>query len=60
MAKIKQRNILKSHQWDIYESINARCPYCRKWTNKSYDTWEEKDVIKCFWCKKGFILGKQK
>lgn len=55
MSKLK-----KSHQWDIYESIDVICPYCRKGTNKVYENWKEGDEIECFWCKKHFILGKQK
>ena len=49
----------KSHKWDEYESVDARCPHCGKWETY-HGVGEEGDIICCDNCETDFQLGRQK
>ena len=55
------KKILKSHKWeaDTIEQIEARCPYCGKYTCSENYEFNEGDKLMCCNCLKYFILGKQ-
>lgn len=48
----------KSHKWIEYESISARCPHCRIWSEHDGPS-VKGDIIQCEWCHKNFELGRQ-
>jgi nitrite reductase/ring-hydroxylating ferredoxin subunit len=49
----------KSHKWQQYRTITARCPYCG--VRSEHDgPCEEGDLLQCEWCHKNFELGQQK
>jgi len=51
-----------SHRWetDTHETIEALCPYCRKWVDDEAYEYNEGDVIYCYHCGREFVLGKSK
>ena len=50
----------KSHQWDVIEILQVKCPYCRKENEQDDICTEEGDTMNCHFCNKEFELGKQK
>lgn len=49
----------QSHKWEEYESVDARCPHCGKWS-AYHGIGYEGDIVDCSYCDKKFQLGRQK
>lgn len=51
--------VLQCRQWEVYKTLEARCPYCRRVNQcKGIDGIERGDEVRCRGCKKSFILGR--
>ena len=48
--------IRQSHQWEEFDSVEARCPYCGRWHIYQH-IGDAGDIVNCDYCGKKFKLG---
>jgi len=49
----------KSHKWEEYACVEARCPHCRYWVTQE-GHFKKGDSVHCHSCDGEFELGLQK
>jgi len=54
---MSEKKIRKTHRWDIYETLEARCPYCRQRNYYDYVIGNKGDIEICEFCEREFELG---